>query len=423
MLPSSRWFGLLVGLVVAGCAETNTGDQAEQAEEAENVGTSSQAVGASSKKPDKKAAKYERAPRTQSEQVATVNPPIPGGIAADSDTIFIGSPLDGRVLVLSRETGAQIAELPQPPGNFILPLILHSIGPSRVAVLDTGGFPAPGEIDAQPTIYEYTYSQHDGVFSAQLARTVSFAGHRIGYAEEFAYLGGGKYLVPDSVYGAIWRVNANGSVERGLGPKTYDAADAIPELAYCPTMPQITVGGFPFLFTGSTVPGVAGIAVRDGTVFFYSSCSASLYRIPLSSLSDNRTPWKRTDDIKLIASKPVGVEIEEILDMQFNPYDSSDKYLYAADALQLQFIRIDPNNGKRQILGDDPHLFNFPSSLAFLPPSAPGCGHGHGHGHDDGPELLVFSNQQHRDPLLNSALNGEDYTQPPYVVTQVKVGR
>jgi hypothetical protein len=186
-------------------------------------------------------------------------------------------------------------------------------------------------------------------------------------------------------------------------------------MVYCPTMPQVTVGGLPFLFTGSTIPGVAGIAVRDNKVFFYSSCSASLYRVPLSSLSDNRPAWKRADDIKLIASKPVGVEVEEILDMQFNPNDSSDKYLYAADALQLRLIRIDPNNGKRQILGDDPHLFNFPSSLAFLPPAS-----GAPHQACRDPELVVLSNQQHRDPILNGAISS-DLTQPPYVVTKVVV--
>lgn len=422
MVPSSRWLGFLVALVLSGCAEEGNRDQERETGEPEQVDTTAQAVSSNAaasagKGQTQKPAKYERAPATHSEQVASVNPPIPGGIAADADTIFIGSPLEGRVLVLSRATGQQIGELPQPPGHMILPLILHQIGPSRVAVLDTGGFPAPGEIDAQPTIYEYTYTNVGGSFTAQLARTVSFEGHRVGYAEEFAYLGNGKYLVPDAVYGAIWRVDTDGTVRPGLGPKTYADADAIPQLVYCKTMPQITVGGLPFLFTGSTVPGVAGIAVRDETVYFYSSCAASLYRIPLGSLSDARTPWKRADDIKLIASKPAGVEIEEILDMQFNPYDPSDKYLYAADALQLQFIRIDPHNGKRQILGEDPHLFNFPSSLAFLPPG------GHGCGRRGGPSLLVFSNQQHRDPLLNSALDGVDYTQPPYVVTQVDVSR
>jgi hypothetical protein len=53
-------------------------------------------------------------------------------------------------------------------------------------------------------------------------------------------------------------------------------------------MPRVTVGGLPFLFTNSTIPGVAGIAVHNGTVFFYSSCSAGLYRFPLASLFDSR---------------------------------------------------------------------------------------------------------------------------------------
>jgi hypothetical protein len=404
--------------VVAACGDADSPGQTdptttEGPESQETVGTTSAELqgSAGANKP----AKIVPGPRTVSTQLTTVDPPIPAGIAAGATTLFVGSPLDGRVTVLSRATGAVIAELPQPPGHFILPLILHSIGPSRVAVLDSGGFPAPGVIDSSPTIYEYEYGYQNGVFSAHLARTVSFAGTRIGFAEEFAYLGSGQYLVPDSVYGAIWKVGSNGAIQPGIVPKSYNPSDAIPEMVYCPTMPQVTVGGLPFLFTGSTIPGVAGIAVRDNKVFFYSSCSASLYRVPLSSLSDNRPAWKRADDIKLIASKPVGVEVEEILDMQFNPNDSSDKYLYAADALQLRLIRIDPNNGKRQILGDDPHLFNFPSSLAFLPPAS-----GAPHQACRDPELVVLSNQQHRDPILNGAISS-DLTQPPYVVTKVVV--
>ena len=343
---------------------------------------------------------------------AQVDPPIPGGIAAAKKVVFYGSPLDGRVVVLSRDTGSVIAELPQPPGNFILPLVMHEIEENRLAVLDTGGFPDPGITDAQPTIYEYEYSYSNGNFQASLARTVSFAGKKIGYAEEFVYLGNGKYLVPDAVYGSIWQVKQNGSVIPGIVPKTFNAADAIPEMVYCTTMPQVTVGGLPFLFTGSTIPGVAGIAKRNNKVYFYSSCAKSLFKFPYSILNDNRQPWQRAQDIDLIASAEPGVEVEEILEMQFNPYDPSDKYLYATDALQLRVIRIDPQDGEREILADDPDLFSFPSGLAFLPPK---------HNHDRKTKFLVMSNQQHRDPILNSALNGVDYTEIPYTIAKVVV--
>jgi hypothetical protein len=340
----------------------------------------------------------------------TVSPPIPSGIAAFDKVVFYASPLDGRVVALSRATGNQIAELTPPPGGFTLPLILHAIGPTRLAILDSGGFPEPGVVDAEPRIFEYEHTYEDGIFDAYLDRTVSFTGKKIGFAEEFVYLGNGRYLVPDSVYGSIWKVRSDGTVEPGIVPKTFDPDDAIPQMVYCPTMPQITVGGLPFLFTGSTIPGVASIAKRGNTVYFYSSCAGGLYKFPYSILSDGRPPWKRANDIKLIAQKSPNVPVEQLLEMQFNPYDPFDKYLYAADSLQLRLIRIDPQNGERQVLDDDPYLFNFPSALAFLPPKYPGSK----------TRLLVMSNQQHRDPLLNPALTS-DLTQPPYVITKVEI--
>jgi hypothetical protein len=275
-------------------------------------------------------------------------------------------------------------------------------------VLDSGGFPSPGTVDTTPSIYEYEYSFSGGRFSAELVRTVSFVGTRIGFSEEFVYLGAGQYLVPDSVYGAIWRVASDGSIVPGIVPESYEPADAIPEMVYCPTMPLIIVGGLPFLFTNSTIPGVAGIAVRDGTVYFYSSCAAALYKFPFAVLTDGRQPWQRADSIEFIAGKSPSVKVEELLDMQFNPFDASDKYLYVADALQLQLIRIDPCDGTRQVLGKDPYLYNFPYSIAFLPPGAA----------VKKAQFLVISDQQHRDPQLNSAIS-EDLTQPPYVVTAV----
>jgi len=240
-----------------------------------------------------------------------------------------------------------------------------------------------------------------------LSRTVTFAGHTIGFAEEFTYLGSGEYLVPDAVYGSIWRVAADGTVHPGIVPRTFEPADAIPQMVFCPTMPMVTVGGLPFLFTNSTIPGVAGIAVRDGTVFFYSSCAAGLFRFPLSALFDSRLPWQRAADIRLIAGKAPEVAVEELLEMQFNPFDPSDGYLYAADALQLRLIRIDPCTGRRQVVADDPTLFNFPASLAFLPKAD-----------SQATALLVLSNQQHRNPLTNDAIDA-DVTVPPYIVTKV----
>jgi hypothetical protein len=332
---------------------------------------------------------------------------IPAGIAAGADVFFVGSPLEGRVMVHSRRSGRVIAELPQPPANFVLPLIIRSIGANRIAVLDSGGFPSPGVLDAEPTLHEYEYSFRRGSFQAELVRTVRFTGNRIGFAEGLAHLGSGRYLLTDAVYGSLWRVTSDGQVRPGIVPKTFAAEDAIPELSFCRTMPEVLVGGLPFLFTGSTIPGVAGIAVRDGTIYLYSSCAGALYRLPLATLFDSRLPWQRAADIRLIAAKHADVAVEELLEMQFNPFERSDRYLYAADALQLRLIRIDPRTGARQVVADDPRLFNFPSALGFVPPKA-----------GEPSALLVLSNQQHRNPLTNEAID-QDSTERPYIVTKV----
>jgi hypothetical protein len=347
--------------------------------------------------------------RVESTEFAHPNAIIPAGIAADSELLFVGAPLEGRVMVLSRRTRQEVGELPPPPGNFVLPLILHTIEPGRLAVLDAGGLPSPGVADAEPTLFEYGYSFRRGAFSAALARVVHFTGKKIGFAEEFAYLGSGRYLVPDTIYGSIWLVTSEGEVRPGIVPKTFDAADAIPELAYCRTMPEITVGGLPFLFTGSTIPGIAGIDLRDSVVYFYSSCAGALYRFPLSTLFDSRPPWRRARDFEVVSEKPAGTLVEQLLETQFNPFDRSDRHLYAADSLNLRLIRIDSRTGKREVVADDPRLFNFPSSLAFVP-EQPG----------EKTSLFVLSNQQHRNPLTNSAI-GEDLTQPPYIVTKVAI--
>jgi hypothetical protein len=98
--------------------------------------------------------------------------------------------------------------------------------------------------------------------------------------------------------------------------------------------------------------------------------------------------------------------VEELLGLTNNPYDRTDHYLYAADALQLRVIRIDPRTGKREVVGDDQHLFNFPSSLAFAPPT---CG-------SRNAPLLTMSNQQHRTVITNDAIH-EDVLEPPFIAT------
>jgi hypothetical protein len=69
---------------------------------------------------------------------------IIAGVAGGEEVVFVGEPLNGSIIALSRFTGRQIGELPHPPNGFVLPFIIHSLGKDKVAVLDAGGLPQPG---------------------------------------------------------------------------------------------------------------------------------------------------------------------------------------------------------------------------------------------------------------------------------------
>jgi hypothetical protein len=337
------------------------------------------------------------------------------GVAGDEDVVFVGVPLDGNVAVLERHTGKQIALLPEPPGGFAIPFIMHVIGDHRVAVLGAGGLPQPKPfVPASPFIYEFSYEFRHHVFSAQLDRVIDFSASTavVGFAEDFAHLSDGRYLVSDAILGSIWVVEPDGSIEPGIVPKTLDpnSPDLLPLLAFCPTMPEVTVNGYPFLFSGSTIPGIEPIAVRHGTVYYFSGCARGIYAFPLRILDDNRQPFERAADIHLVAPTPSDVVVEELLDFTFNPFDKGDDHLYAANALELSVIRIDVHSGRREVLGSGPTLFDFPSSLGFLPTDP---------AHN---ELVVVSNQQERTPLTNDAVTETTFNLP-FIVAKIRFER
>jgi hypothetical protein len=340
---------------------------------------------------------------------ANLNVPI-AGVAGGNAVVFVGEPLNGSVAVLSRFTGKQIAQLPPPPNGFVLPFIMHSLGDGHLAVLDAGGLPQPQPfVPANPAIYEYKYSfspLHE--FSAALVRTISFANVLVGFPEDFVHLDDGRYLLSDAVLGSIWIAELDETIVPGIVPKSFDPQDFIPTLAFCPTMPEITVNGYPFLFTGSTIPGVSPMAVRNGTVYYYSPCARGIYSFPLASLSDNRQPYQRAADIQLVAPTPADVQVEELLDFSFNPFNPFDPFLYAADPLQLRVIRIDLSNGAREVVASGPKLFDFPSSLSFLPTIGPIS------------ELVVVSNQQERSPITNDAVSQTTFNLP-FIVAKIFV--
>jgi hypothetical protein len=71
-------------------------------------------------------------------------------------------------------------------------------------------------------------------------------------------------------------------------------------------------------------------------------------------------------------------------------------------------IRIDVTNGAREVLASGAKLFDFPSSLSFVPPPRLGT------------ELLVVSNQQERSPLTNAAVSQTTF-HFPFIVAKVVV--
>jgi hypothetical protein len=349
------------------------------------------------------------APHAFAFEFAGLDNPI-AGVAGTDEVVFVGEPLNGAVVVLSRLTGEQIGELDPPPEGFAIPFIMHIVGDGKLAILGAGGLPQPSPFTpANPFIYEYdfSYSFRHG-FSATLSRNASFDSVLIGFSEDFAHLDDGRYLVSDSVLGSIWILETDGSVSPGIVPQSFDPSDLIPLLAFCPTMPELTINGYPFLFTGSTIPGISPIAVRDGNVYYYSPCARGIYTFPLAILTDSRQPYERASSISLVAPTPSSVPVEELLDFTFNPYNSLDDHLYAADPLALSVIRVDIHTGVREVLASGPKLFDFPSSLAFLPPIF-GIS-----------QLLVVSNQQERSPLTNDAVTETTFNLP-FIVSQIVI--
>jgi hypothetical protein len=218
---------------------------------------------------------------------------------------------------------------------------------------------------------------------------------------------GRGYLLSDAVLGSVWIAESDGTIAPGIVPLTFNPQDFIPTLALCPTMPEITVNGLPFLFTGSTIPGVSPMAVRNGTVYYYSPCARGIYSFPLSILTDSRQPYQRAVDIQLVAPTSANVQVEELLDFSFNPFNPYDPYLYAADPLQLQVIRVDLSNGARQVVVSGPKLFDFPFSLSFLPTIGPVS------------EIAVVSNQQERSQLTNDAVPPGTTFNLPFIVARI----
>lgn len=322
--------------------------------------------------------------------------------AGDSRLVFVTQPLTASVAVLDRFTGRQLGQLPAPPGGWLLPFSLRVPRDGHVVVLDSGGFPSP-TAPSVPRVYDYSvfYNPHTLQLQATLTRIVRFDGLPVVFAEDVEVTSTGQYLVSESIVGALWVIQADGSIAPGLFPSDGQPIATLAPCAFTPT----TVGGLPFTTAGNFAPGVVGLAERAGQLYFSTTCHGGVYRIPMASLTDpKRSPAARAADIKPVSLRAAGTASETLHGLAF----AADGGLYAADSLQLRIVRIDTHDGSRQVVASDPTLFNFPSKLQFLP-AVNGLA-----------PLLVASDQEHRLALINAALQA-DQLQPPWLVTKVLI--
>lgn len=334
---------------------------------------------------------------------------VPHGLTGDEQFVFVTQPLSGRVAVVDRLTGHELTTLPAPPAGWQLPFAMRVPRTGRLVVLDAGGFPNPF-VPSIARLYEYDYSRNRRTrrFEATLVRTISFEGLPLVFAEDFEVLPSGGYVVSESVIGALWNVSAEGEISFGLFPVT---GEPIAALAACPFTP-VTIGGIPFSTAGNFAPGVGSLAVRDGQLYFGSSCRGGVARIPVASLTDpTRSPKQRADDIVDVSPRASGVASEALKGFTFNRWKPSDTHLYVTDAFGQRVLRVDLATGAREVVADDPTLFDFPVSAQFLPPVGGGNGLS---------MLVVASDQEYRLAALN-ALISQDILHPPFIVAKIYV--
>lgn len=330
------------------------------------------------------------------------------GIAGDSRLVFVTEPLYGRVAVHDRYTGQEIALVPPPSDGWILPFAMRIVDEGRLVVLDAGGFPNPGVLSI-PRVYDYDYvfDRSSRTLTMSLVRTVKFDSVPVGFTEDVELLPDGSYVVSDSILGALWLVLPDGTISPGIVPETFDRF--LPELALC-TFEGTTpiVDGIPFAIAGNFAPGVGSMATDGAHLYYGNSCLGGIHRVPLASLSDaTRLPHERADDAEVVSPGVPGT-FEVMKGLTFNRWHSQDRRLYVLEALRLRLLRVDVTTGAREVLAEDPMLFNLPVASAFLP-SSPGL-----------QTLVVASDQEHRFAGINQAIS-TDLFQPPFLVTKVLV--
>jgi hypothetical protein len=331
------------------------------------------------------------------------------GIAGDERYVFTTEPGMGvatagaRVVVLDRFTGKEVATLPPPDGGFKLPFTLRVPRSGHLVVLDSGGFPPVGP----PIVYDYDYRTEKQGFKAKLERTVSFAGNPMGFAEDVEVLPNGEYVVSESIFGGLWLISRDGQIRRGMVPD--DGGQPLPNLGSCqfPGTGSGVVGDLPFQAGGGFAPGAGSLTVHDADLYISSTCAGGVQRVAIKTLLDTSKPAAERAQ-KIITVTKRKYDLESLKGITFNRWDPDDQWIYAGDPFRLTLIRIDSRTGKRQVLSKDHKLFNFTVSTAFLPPA---------HRRGSNP-LVTASDQEYRWSALNTALNGKDAFEPPFVVAE-----
>lgn len=326
------------------------------------------------------------------------------GIAADERFIFVTHVMTGRVVVYSRLTGREIADIPPPPGGFLLPFTLRVPETGRLVVLDAGGFPDPAN-PATPRVYDYDYrwSLRTGRFEATLARTVSFDGLPVGFSEDVEVAPDGTYILSDSVLGSLWLIEPDGTIRPGLVPS--DFAVGLPYMHAC-VVGVRDVEGIPYDLGGGIGPGVGSIAATEDHVYWGGYCHGGIHRISLATLRDSsRSAEERAAEIEVVSPSAEG-DLELLKGLAFNRFDPRDRHLYATDCFNMRVLRIDVETGEREVVIKDSRLLNFPVSANFAP-----AGFGIS-------SLFVASDQEHRFDMLNFAID-EDLIRPPFIAAEV----
>ena len=336
---------------------------------------------------------------------------LPHGIAGDEELVFVTQPLTGRVVALDRLSGRVRGELTPPsPEGFLLPFGVRVPESGHLVVLDAGGFPSASGF-ATPRIYDYAYD-YDPLrrrLTATLTRSVRFDGIPVGFSEDIAVLDDGSIVLTDSVLGAIWVVGDDGVIRPGIVPASFAPTDAIPELAPCGLPAGIVVGGVPFATLGNFAPGVGSVAERDGYLYFSGTCSGGIWRVPTSVFDDARPPHERADDIVPISPRPAGVLAEALKGLAFDDSQPDDPRIYFLDGFSLRLLRADVETGEREVVADDPRLFQFGVAADFLPPIAGSLS-----------PLVVSSDQEHLFSAINAAIPADAF-ELPFLITKVIV--